>query len=156
MENQTIENQTLGNQIKYFVPWYVWALISLLIILAIITALNSLLEYKEIPHVESIVNDSSNLHYCTSEEVIIAETITFMEKNNITILGSTKCYYCALQLEEFGVYKNEAVDKDIFIFCDQGHNKKCEGILSVPSWKKNNELIHVGKVSIEDIIIKFT
>jgi len=88
------------------------------------------------------------------EDIIIKETIIFMEENNLTIYGLTTCPWCKKQFEEFRNYSDELLNKELFIYCDV-KPEKCSDIVSVPAWKKNDEIVHVGYLQLNQIEEKF-
>jgi len=88
-------------------------------------------------------SSSSNLE---SEEMI-----NYMQDNNIIIYGSSKCSYCKKQLEEFEPYQTEIMDDGLYIYCDITSDMGCIGVESVPAWKKDGEIVHVGYLRLDEI-----
>lgn len=89
------------------------------------------------------INNSSTI----SEEGIIK----YMKENNITIYGSSKCSYCQKQLKEFKPYETEAITERVFVFCDLTQDTGCIGVTSVPAWKMNDKIVHVGYLHLDEI-----
>jgi hypothetical protein len=92
-------------------------------------------------------NDTNNK---TNIENIIEE----MEINKIVIYGLTTCSYCQKEYSEFGEYGILAIDKGVFVFCDDKNNKQeflngCSDVKIVPTWKMSGEVVGVGYYELE-------
>ena len=97
-----------------------------------------------------IVNAKENSN--SSEEISKVEDImNYMKESNITIYGSSTCPACKKQLNEFEPYQEEAINEGVFVLCDITQDIGCIGVTSVPAWKINNEIVHVGYLPLEDI-----
>ena len=77
--------------------------------------------------------------------------ITYMKDNNIIIYGSSTCSYCKKQLKEFEPYQEEVIDEGLYVFCDLTQDMGCIGVESVPAWKKDGEIVHVGYLQLDEI-----
>jgi glutaredoxin len=91
---------------------------------------------------------------CDIEDYKMVNIIRTMETNNIVIYGLTTCQYCQKEYSEFGNYGISAIDKGVFVFCDNKSGDKefldgCTGVITVPTWKMNGEIVGVGYYELE-------
>jgi hypothetical protein len=93
---------------------------------------------------------------CNVEDLMLVKRIKYLEDNNIQIYGSSQCPYCNKEYEEFGKYGLSVKERGLFFFCDLTPVDGCKDVESVPAWKQNGTIIHVGyqPLSIFDSYIK--
>ena len=97
-----------------------------------------------------IVNPNDTLN-SSSNNVSSEDTITYMKDNNIIIYGSSTCPYCKKQLEEFAEFQSDVLDEGLYIYCDLTQDMGCLDVESVPAWKKEGEIVHLGYLPLEEI-----
>lgn len=88
---------------------------------------------------------------CDQSDFELVSKIKILEDNNITIYGATSCSWCQKEYSEFGKYGQSVLDRGIFTFCDTNWTEGCEGVESIPAWKKNGIIVDIGYMSLEDL-----
>ena len=98
-----------------------------------------------------IIVNPNGIANSSSDEFDNKDMIIYMVENNITIYGSSTCSYCKKQLNEFEPYQDEAINEGVFVFCDVTQDIGCIDVTSVPAWKKDNKIVHVGYLPLEEL-----
>ncbi len=98
-----------------------------------------------------IVNPNGIANSSSSDNVSSEDIITHMQDNNIIIYGYSTCSYCKKQLEEFAEYQSNVLDEGLFVICDLTQDIGCIGVESVPAWKKDGKIVHVGYLQLDEI-----
>jgi hypothetical protein len=89
---------------------------------------------------------------CIKRDWDAANTIKFMEKNNIIIIGSSRCGWCKRQLEEFGNIADSLIDKGLYLDCVDPQNREiCMRVEGTPSWMVNGEIVTSGYMPLDRI-----
>ena len=98
-----------------------------------------------------IVNPNGIANSSSSGNVSSEDIMTYMKDNNIIIYGLSTCSWCEKQLEEFAEYQSDVLDEGLFIHCDLIQDTGCIGVESVPAWKKDGKIVHVGYLRLDEI-----
>ncbi len=98
-----------------------------------------------------IVNPNGLANSSSSDNVSSEDIMTYMKDNNIIIYGVSTCSGCKKQLEEFKPYQTDVIDEGLFVICDLTQDMGCIGVESVPAWKKDGKMVHVGYLRLDEI-----
>ena len=98
-----------------------------------------------------IVNPNGIANSSSSNNVSSEDIMTYMKENNIVIYGLSTCSWCEKQLEEFKPYQIELADEGLFVLCDLTQDMGCIDVQSVPAWKKDGKIVHVGYLQLDEI-----
>ncbi len=91
---------------------------------------------------------------CNDYEFKLATLIGLMEQENIKIYGTTTCPVCKKQLKDFSPHEDYLIQRGIFIYCDvEPMDPGCSDVVSVPTWKQNNEIGNIGYIEIKQTIL---
>ncbi|KKN14407.1 hypothetical protein LCGC14_0996570 [marine sediment metagenome] len=94
---------------------------------------------------------------CDNSELRLVSMIGLMQTQNIKIYGTTECPACIKQLNEFDKYGNYLIENKLFVYCDvEPIDPGCSDIEGVPTWKQNEEIVHMGYLNIQQIMSNIT